>query len=300
MVDGRFSPAMFTFGYQDNLGPQLQNNFSNVLSRLNDDLSELCYKISSPARHAPAGGMKPYLNDPFIHQAAHRLPSIQGSTRQEGLTRMGEELDSMSTPGRRDWQGRNDLRDVAGSERRPVPRPQVEGSYKFERWMNTKVDNLMKDLGFIQHQLHTRRGQGQIIDELRQRVEQLEAKTKNSGPSRRQASFSNPLPHNHVNENLPPLRKSTGIEPGGREGRGRKPILPTVEEGNLRKGGGSAKRIAKPTAWGGKEEGTGARHGLPSIRGGGKEKNPPSKHSARARGQQSELGARRMILQKGR
>mmetsp|Transcript_20510 Transcript_20510/g.68642 ORF Transcript_20510/g.68642 Transcript_20510/m.68642 type:complete len:86 (-) Transcript_20510:516-773(-) len=82
--------------------------------------------------------------------------------------------------------------------------------------MNTKVDNLMKDLGFIQHQLHTRRGQGQIIDELRQRVEQLEAKTKNSGPSRRQASFSNPLPHNHVNENLPPLRKSTGIEPGGR------------------------------------------------------------------------------------
>ena len=53
--------------------------------------------------------------------------------------------------------------------------------------MNTKVDNLMKDLGFIQHQLHTRRGQGQIIDELRQRVEQLEAKTKNSGERREAA-----------------------------------------------------------------------------------------------------------------
>eukprot|EP00960_Hanusia_phi_P065289 766054-Hanusia_phi.AAC.4 len=179
MVDGRFSPAMFTFGYQDHFAPQAQNNFSNVLSRLNDDLSDLCHKISSPHHHTPWGAMKSYDNDLLPHQAAHRLPSLPGAARQDaGAGDPGGQMNGISLLERKEWQEKNGHRDAGGSDKKFVPRPQVD---KFEKWMNTKVDHLMKDIGLIQNQLHTRRGQGQLIDDLRQRVEQLEARTKNSG-----------------------------------------------------------------------------------------------------------------------
>mmetsp|Transcript_32925 Transcript_32925/g.73961 ORF Transcript_32925/g.73961 Transcript_32925/m.73961 type:complete len:298 (-) Transcript_32925:87-980(-) len=296
MVDGRFSPAMFTFGYQDHFAPQAQNNFSNVLSRLNDDLSDLCHKISSPHHHTPWGAMKSYDNDLLPHQAAHRLPSLPGAARQDaGAGDPGGQMNGISLLERKEWQEKNGHRDAGGSDKKFVPRPQVDNSYRFEKWMNTKVDHLMKDIGLIQNQLHTRRGQGQLIDDLRQRVEQLEARTKNSGPGRRQASFSNPLPQSTVDQDLPSFRERTGLKQGSKQGRGRKPILPTVEEGRAKKVRGDEKRFSKPTAEGGREGGKEAR-GLPSIRGAGKEDNPPSKHSARSRGQLSELGARRKML----
>eukprot|EP00960_Hanusia_phi_P065288 766054-Hanusia_phi.AAC.3 len=166
-----------------------------------------------------------------------------------------------------------------------------------------------------------------------------------SGPGRRQASFSNPLPQSTVDQDLPSFRERTGLKQGSKvsegvdeeeeevvvvvvkeeeeeeeeeedvveeveqekvlvlvlelkaeqQGRGRKPILPTVEEGRAKKVRGDEKRFSKPTAEGGREGGKEAR-GLPSIRGAGKEDNPPSKHSARSRGQLSELGARRKML----